>query len=226
MIQKGEKMKRISFILIGIMLLPLAKAYAYDNHDFQVWNTDVEEFKPNKSSRLIFEQEFRWGNNAGDFYYQHYDIGYAYILSKYFNLGGGFRYIKEKKSGVFKDESEPYFLALAYWKLAGFDFSDRTRIEYRYFDYQVNQWRFRNKLDIKFPWKFTRFQIQPLIAEEFFFRFNGIDWNENRLYAGFGFNIIKNLKGELTYMWRTQKSANVCTWNDTNVLSAKLKLAF
>lgn len=216
-----------NIILLSVLLFMASKhAFAYDNHDFQVWNTDVEEFKPNKSSKLIFEQEFRWGDNASQFYYQHYDVGYAYILNKYFNFGGGFRYIRELKSGIWRDENEPYFLALAYWKAAGFDFTDRTRIEYRDYDYQTDHWRFRNKLDIKFPCKFTKLEIQPIIADEFFVKLNGTDLNENRLYAGLAFKIINNLRGELTYMWRTQKTVNTSTWIDTNVLSAKLKYAF
>jgi hypothetical protein len=65
-----------------------------------------------------------------------------------------------------------------------------------------------------------------MIAEEFFFKFNGAVLNENRLYAGLAFNLVKNLKGELCYMLRSTKNSNVCTWSDTNVLSAKLKLSF
>lgn len=219
-------MKKVALVVLGMVLFLAVNAHAYDDGDFQVWNTDVEEVKLNKSSKLIFEQEFRWGDNASDFYYQHYDQGYQYILNKYLSLGGGFRYIKEKKLGKFRDESEPYFAAFTNWDLANFKFSDRTRIEYRYYDYQVSSWRFRNKLDIKFPWKFTKFEIQPMIADEIFFRFNGIDLNENRLYAGFAFTLMKNLKGELTYLFKSNKNTGTCTWYDTNVLSAKLKLAF
>lgn len=203
-----------------------SRTYAFDNHDFQTWNTNVEEVKLNKSSKLMFEEEFRWGDNASDFYYQHYDAGYQYSLTKYLSLGGDYRYVREKKTDKFRPESEPYFAAYANWKLMDFQFSDRTRIEYRYYTYQTDSWRFRNKLDIKFPWKFTKFEIQPLVADEFFFRFNGIDINENRLYGGIGFTMTKNLKGEVSYMWRATKNTGICTWNDTNVLSMKLKLAF
>ena len=213
--------------MIGLTLMLAGRVYAYDNHDFQVWNTDVEEVKLNKNSKLMFEQEFRWGDNASDFYYQHYDAGYQYIFNKYLSLGGGFRYIKEKKTNVWRDESDPYVVAFAYWNPSGFSLSDRVRIEYRYYDYQPDAWRFRNKLDIKFPWKFTRFEFQPIIADEIFTPLNSaINLNENRLYGGIAFTLTKNLKGELTYMWRATKNANICTWTNTNVLSAKLKLAF
>jgi len=220
--KRNRKLKFIVAVLVSFSICP---TYAYDNHDFQVWNTDGEEVKLNKSSKLMFEQEFRWGDNTSEFYYQHYDEGYLYLLNKYFNFGGGLRYIKEKKTDKFRDETEPYLVVFTYWNPAGFNLSNRIRIEYRYFDYQTDSWRFRNKLDIKFPWKFTRFQIQPMLSDEVFFKFNGIDLNENRLYGGFAFTLTKNLKGELCYIFRSTKNPNICTWNDTNVLSVKLKLA-
>jgi len=213
------------FIAAIILVFSICPAYAYDNHDFQVWNTDAEEVRLNKSSKLTFEQEFRWGDNASDFFYQHYDQSYVYLLNKYFNFGGGFRYVKEKKNDKFRDEAEPYFVTFTYWDLAGFKFSDRNRLEYRYFDYQASFWRFRNKLDIKLPWKFTRFEIQPMIADEIFLKLHGINLNENRLYAGFAFSLTRNLRGELCYIFKTSKNSGTCTWNDTNVLNAKLKLA-
>lgn len=86
-------MKRIIFIIIGLVLVLAAKIYAYDDGDFQIWNTDVEEFKINNDSKIALEEEFRWGDNADEFYYHHYDIGFFYNLKKYLNIGGGYRYI-------------------------------------------------------------------------------------------------------------------------------------
>lgn len=217
---------RIAMLVLGLGILALGQVYAYDNHDFQVWNTEAQEFKVNKASKITLEQEFRWGDNARDFYYQHYDVGYFYLLNKYFNFGGGFRYIKNKPADKFRDESSPFFAALMFWDAAGFSFTNRVRIEYRYYDYQKASWRFRNKFDLKFPWKFTRFQIQPIFSDEVLFNFQGFDFNENRLYGGIGFSLTKSLKGEICYMLRGTKNTGVSSWNETNVLSTKLKLAF
>ncbi|MDD5585041.1 MAG: DUF2490 domain-containing protein [Candidatus Omnitrophica bacterium] len=215
-----------TILLTGVLLLFVAKVYSYDAHDFQIWNTEVEEMKLNDSSKLVFDQEFRWGDNASELYYQHYDAGYVYLLNKYFNLGGGFRYVKQKTGDKFRDESEPYIVSFLYAKPFGFDLSNRTRIEYRYFDYQKDSWRFRNKFDMKLPFKFTKFEIQPIFADEVFFKFNGFDFNENRFYAGFVFNLTKNIKGEICYMLRSTKNTLISVWTDTNVLTTKLKLSF
>lgn len=223
---------RLILACLGVFFFGFVnKALAYDNHDFQVWNTEFEELKIDKVSKIVFEQEFRFGNNASVLYYKHFDAGYIHDFNKYVGVGGGFRFInaKGKQNDKFRDESEPYLLIFLYNELAGFKFTDRSRFEYRYFDYQVSSWMYRNKLDIKFPWKFTRFQIQPYIADEAFVRFNGLDANQNRLYGGLGFVLTKNLKGELYYMWQTTKNYSKTTasyWTDINALGTKFKFAF
>jgi hypothetical protein len=204
-------------------------AAAFDNHDFKFWNTEALEWQFKGPNRLVYDQEFRFGDNAGSLYYQHYDLGYLWDLNKFVSLGLGWRFINEKVNDKFRDESEPYLMAYLYAQSAGFKFINRSRLEYRYFDYRANSWRYRNKLDIKFPWEFTRFKIQPYIADEVFVRFNGLDANQNRLYGGLGFVLTKNLKGELFYMWQTTKNYPKTTasyWTDINVLGTKFKYTF
>ena len=65
-----------------------------------------------------------------------------------------------------------------------------------------------------------------MISDEVFFKFNGFEFNENRLYAGFAFNLTENLRGEICYMLRSTKNTLIPSWSDTNVLSTKLKLSF
>lgn len=219
-------MKTRLFLVAGLFIFSVLNAYAYDNHDFQVWNIEAQEFKVSKTSKVTLEEEFRWGNNASDFYYQHYDVGYVYLFNDYFNFSGGYRYVLHKVSDKFRESSQPYLTAFMYWNPAGFNLTNRIRLEYRYYDYQSDTCVFRNKLDVKFPWKFTKFAIQPMIAEEIFFKLNGGVLDENRLSAGLAFNLTRNLKGEICYMLRSAKAANTCVWVESNVLSTKLKLSF
>jgi len=217
--------RKISVIAMSLVMFLTAKLYAYDDGDFQVWNTDVEEIQLNKDLKLAFEQEFRWGGSAKDFYYQHYDLGFFYNLQKYLNVGAGYRHILSKSKGKFLVENDPYITATLLWDLEGFKFDDRSRLEYNHFDYKDDTWRYRNKLTVKAPWKFTKLEIQPFAADEIFILFDdGQRLSENRSTAGLSMNITKNLKGEVYYMFRTVKSG--LKWTDTNVLGTKLKLAF
>jgi len=212
-------------VLIGLMLMLATKAHAYDDHDFQVWNTDTEELKVSKDAKVAFEEEFRWGNNADLFYYHHYDVGFFYNLKKYFNIGGGYRHVYEFKKGKFKLENEPYVTATLLWDLKGLKFEDRSRLEYRYFDYQTDSWRYRNKVTLKLPWKFSKLEIQPYLSDEIFISFSKIDeLNQNRFSSGFSMNLTKNLKAEIYYMLQSAKSSG--KWVDTNVLGTKLKISF
>lgn len=221
----GKMMKKLSFVIIGLILTLSGPAYAYKDGDFQVWNTDVEEFKINNDLKIAAEEEFRWGDNADEFYYHHYDAGVFYNIEKYFNVGAGYRYIYELKRGDFKIENEPYVTAALTWDWKGFKFEDRNRMEYRHFNYQADAGRFRNKLTMKLPWKFTKLELQPYLSDEALIGFGTTNqFNQNRFSSGFSMDLTKHIKGELYYMLQTTKSSGI--WSDVNVAGTKLKIAF
>ncbi len=219
-------MKKAILVLLGLTCLLAARVYAFDDNDFQVWNTDTEEFKVNKDLKVALEEEFRWGDNASQFYYHHYDVGIFYALNKHWSVGGGYRHVYELRKGEFKLENEPYLTATLLLKKQGFILDSRNRLEYRHFDFQDDSWRYRNKFTLKFPWKFTKIEIQPYVADEIFVGLGGgtNEFNQNRLSAGFGMNLTKNIKGEIYYLLQSTKSSDI--WADANVLGTKIKIAF
>ncbi len=217
-------MKINNLLAAGLLLLCTATAYAYKDNDFQVWNTDSEEFKINPDAKIVFEQEFRWGGSAKDFYYQHYDLGFLYTLQKHLNVGAGYRHVLSKPGNKFLVENEPYICATLFWELAGFNFDDRSRLELNHFDYKDDTWTYRNKFTVKAPWKFTQFQIQPYLSDEIFILMDdGQRLNKNRFSAGLGMSLTKNLRAEMYYMLQSSKSLK---WTAANVLGTKLKLLF
>ena len=164
-------MKVTGLSIIALVLILTANAYAYKDGDFQVWNTDTEEFKINNDTKMAFEQEFRWGGSAKDFYYQHYDLGVFYNLQKYLNVGAGYRHVLSKSNNKFLVENEPYITATLLWDISGFKFDDRSRLEYNHFDYKDDTWTYRNKFTVKSPWKLTKLEIQPYVSDEIFILF-------------------------------------------------------
>jgi hypothetical protein len=218
-------MRRIILALI-VALTTAGNIYAYDDHDFQIWNTDSEEFKINKKTKIVLEQEFRWGDNATEFYYQHYDAGIFYDFTKWLNAGGGYRQIYELYKQKFRPDNDPYLTLTLLGELKGFKLDNRSRMEFNDFDYKTDFWRYRNKTTLKFPWKFTKLEIQPFVSEEVFVVFGGLPakFNQNRLSAGLGFNIIKHVKGEVYYMLQSARWNS--TWKESNVLGTKIKISF
>lgn len=217
-------MKRIVMFLVGAFLFLSANAYAYDDGDFQIWNTDVEEFKLKKDLKLAFEEEFRWGDNAREFYYQHYDTGLFYELNKNWSVGAGYRHILNKSKGKFLVENQPYATLTFASQFAGFKYDDRSRFEYNHFDYKDDTGTYRNKLTVKLPWKLTKFEIQPYVSDEIFILFDdGQRLSKNRATAGLAINITKNFKGDIYYMLQSSKSTR---WTKANILGTKFKLVF
>lgn len=219
-------MKKVSFILIGLILMLAGRVYAYDNHDFQVWNTDLEELKINDKAKLVFEEEFRWGDNGSEFYYQHYDAGVFYDLRQWLNVGGGYRQIYDLVKGKFLPCEDPYLTLTLSGVLKGFKFEDRSRMEYNDFDYKDDFWRYRNKFTLRFPWKFTKIEIQPYVSDEVFLPFGGVTakFNQNRFSAGLSMNFMKNLGGDIYYMLQSVKISG--NWINSNVFGTKIKLVF
>ena len=208
-----------------MILFSVGTAYAYRDGDFQVWNTELEEFRINQDAKIAFEQEFRWGGSAKEFYYQHYDVGFFYNLQKYLNVGAGYRHVLAQSKGKYLVENEPYITVTLLWDLVGFKFEDRSRLEYNHFDHRDDTWRYRNKFTIKTSRKFTKLEIQPYLSDEIFILFDdGQRLNTNRFSAGLGLTITKNLKGEIYYMLQDTKNSG--KWTDINVLGTKLKLSF
>ncbi|MCX5701201.1 MAG: DUF2490 domain-containing protein [Candidatus Omnitrophica bacterium] len=219
-------MKKVIFVIIGLSLALAAKTYAYDDHDFQIWNTDSEEYKINKESKIVLEQEFRWGDNASEFFYQHYDIGYFHDLKKWFNVGGGYRQIFELYRSKWQQVNEPYVTMTFSGDVKGFKLSNRSRMEFNDYEHKRDFWRYRNKTDLKLPWKFTKIEIQPYVSDEVFLTFGGLptQFSQNRFCAGFTMNLTKNLKADIYYMLQSVKGTDV--WLDANVLGTKIKLSF
>ncbi len=218
-------MKKALFILLLTALVPVGPSFAYEDGDTQFWNTNVEEIKISEDWKAALEQEFRWGGDISEFYYQHYDLGFSYKVNTHWNLGFGFRYIRTKSNGDWTAENEPYLTAAVSGEAAGFKIEDRSRLEYQQFEGRQDNGRYRNKLTVKLPWKFTRMEIQPFLSEEIFLRFVKEDpFNQNRVSSGLSMKITENFKSEIYYMLQSSKGS--AGWTDANVLGAKFKLSF
>lgn len=219
-------MKKALCMGAGLVFALYVQAFGYDDGDFQVWNTETEEFKINDKLKVALEEEFRWGNNANEFFYHHYDTGVSFSVNKHWSFGTGYRHVYELKRGKFKQENEPYITATLTAPIQNFSFDTRSRLEYRHFSFQPDSWRYRNKCTLKFPWKMTALKIQPYVADEVLMSFaSGTNQlNQNRIACGFGMSLTKAIKGEIYYMLVSSKSAG--KWTDSNVLGTKLKISF
>jgi len=199
-------------------------AHAYEDGDFQIWHTQAQDFSFGKKAHVTMEEEFRYGGDASQFYYQHYQAGLAYDVNKYLGVEADYRQIWDLKNGKFEPEYRPHLNATIKLAAYGFKLSDRNRLEFRYFDDRSTGLRYRNKLTLKYPLTLGGFGFEPYVADEIFADLEGVIIRTNRLYAGMGLDLVKHLKGEVYYLLQSSKKSG--KWTNANVLGLKLKLSF
>lgn len=214
-----------SILLVLFLTVAANKAHAYDNGDFQIWNTDGEDIKIYKNVKYSMEQEYRFGENAHELYYQHYDFGFVYGFDKSLDLGFFYRLVLEKYKKKWREEDMPNVNAtikLDFWK---FKFDDRNRIEYRHFRFKDDSIRYRNKFTLKYPIDFKKIKISPYVSDEIFVVSTGAGFNEDRFFTGIEFELTKYAKADFYYMLKENRTSGD-KWTWANVLGIKAKIVF
>ena len=101
-------MKRIIFsILILVLMLALSanNCLGFEDEGFQWWTSAGGSLRINKDWDVKVQEEIRLGNDGGNLYYHHTDIGFIYSgLADWLELSFNYRHIHEKDS---KDEWRP-----------------------------------------------------------------------------------------------------------------------
>ena len=219
-------MKRLTTAGLSIFLgLSVAlPVFAFEDGDLQLWNTNSIKTKLNKSLKIKVEEELRFGDNISELYYTHTDGGLTYGVNDNLDLGINYRQVFVKIKGEWKEEYRPHANATLKWVGQDLKFSDRSRLEFRMPEGEDDRWRYRNKLSVKFPWKWTDLDIQPYVADEVFIDFDGEKLNRNRLYAGFQMKLIEHLKADIFYLWQASEKSD--KWTSYNVIGIKLKAFF
>jgi len=213
-------------VLAFLIVLGMATAsFAFDDEDFQIWNTVKANWKFADDWKISLEEEFYHGDNVGHMYYQHSDLGVTYSgFAKWFDIGIFYRQIFQKINHDWKPENRPHVDATFKWNLFDFSFSDRSRYEYRGMPNKDNTWRYRNCFKMKSPWKLTKFEIRPYTAYEIFYDSGTSSLNRKRFYHGFTFKVTEKVSADLYYMRQSDDKKDY--WNHTNVFGTRFNINF
>lgn len=218
-------MKRIAVVVTALALLAAVDAHAYEDGDFQIWHTEGQEIAVTKGWKIPVEEEFRYGNNGSEFFYQHYEAGVAYDINKNWAVTGNYRQVYEGEKGKFKPEYRPFIQVIPKWDIWVFKFENRNRLEYRIFDdSRQDTLRYRNRITVRLPLKLDNFEFAPYVANEVFADINGAIVRQNRFSTGVILDLTKNFKAEVYYMVQDKKKSG--RWTDAKILGLKLKVAF
>lgn len=214
--------------LLIVLLICLSACFfvpkVFAENSFEYWNVTGADWEFYKDLKLDVAQEFRFATDGRGFYRTNTDVGLGYSgLTKYLDLGFTYRFILDRTAGAWLAENRIHMDATPKISLYGFDLSSRNRFEYRSRNRQFDGWRYRNKFKIKLPWKLTRFEMQPYVAEEFYIDFHEQKLSRNRIYSGIDFQICKYLAGRIYYIWQIDNRDH---WDTANIFGTDLKISF
>lgn len=244
-------MKKLAKFILALSFVALltGTVYAYDDGDWQYWNTesiegtiiDVGTETLDKVGAKL-EGEWRFGDDVSEFYYQHTDVSLKLkkMFVPWFNFGIAYRQVWEYKhrddvsgGNYWYTEYRPHFDPEVSFKYKGWSIKNRFRVELRYFDEddsgEEDVWRLRNKFSLKPPIKWTKWQITPYIADEIFIEEDSDGIYRNRLYLGLGIGkllSLETLKGDIFFLWQASDNGDNWTDKDVYALGTQIKVHF
>jgi len=162
--------------------------------------------KLNDNSFFVGRANLVTRDGFSDTFFGYVDANYRYTLTGPWSVEVGYRHAFLELGNQWREEYRP-MLSL-YWrgKLAGGKFSNRHRIEWRYFEGNAkDRVRYRNESVWTSLHTITDYQFTPFIAEEFFYDITDSELNINWLTFGISKFWSKGMKWKLGYRLQSQK---------------------
>lgn len=150
---------------------------------------------------------------------------YHVIDSRKEKAGGGHYWEKEHRLAVDVTPS----ITLGGWKI-----SDRSRIAHRDFENSQSFWRYRNRIQVNAPWKWTDWKINPYASWEFFLddgkpskhvRKND-KFDQWRFVTGATAKVTDNLSLNLYYLLQEKKDTTDHDWSANHVVGLNATFSF
>ena len=238
-------MRNFFLILAGLLLFSLS-SFSQTNYDHNVfwgrvvlsdkitdklkWEVYLQSRTQNDSvSKLNI---FKHHQLTSYWFWLHYQVGKDLRLSLtpfcYFNTISlfpqsaetGSRGIKEYRWALQLEQTQ---------KLKYFNFANKYSLEFRYRDLHsagifIPNYRVRYRARIEKPVKKEGRTLSLIFYDEVFLEFgravkgSPAVFNQNRIYAGFSYEIIKNVKFNLGYMYVIQERSSGKAFDDSNVI--------
>lgn len=215
----------LRFCLLSIAVISFIGAL-YAETDTAYWNEESIQGAITDRLSVSIELKYRFKDDAKQHYYTSSGIELNYEFLPWFEAGFGYREIFRQKKTAWQQENRPYAVAAEMWKVGEWKFKNRTKVELREKDAGEGYYRFRDKLTIKTPWKWTSAEINPYVADEVFLeKKERAGFNENRAYAGVGLKLHEHLGLDVYYMYNIE--AEDREWTErTDVIGTELTFSF
>ena len=205
-------MKRLligSALFLGFVTIGNAKPLA---KDFQTWDNltatgSLGIINPDlKNAKYWLEGQGRFGNNSSQFSQGMVRAGLGYTVMDKVSVWLGYAFIPTEEPFAKKPFDEHRIWQQVLWndKFADITLTSRSRLEERFMETGSDVgWRFRQMFKASVP---MAYDFSFVLSDEYFANINktnyGADegFDQNRAFAGIGYNFDKNIKTEIGYM--------------------------
>lgn len=170
--------------------------------------------RSNVATRNDFGQDFLAFTGAG--------IGYA--LTDNWSLRAGYRHVWFRPVRDWLEEDRFYAEGYFARRFAPLRFTSRSRLEFRFYDYQDDELRFRNEFVVEARSPLPGTPLRPYIEEEFFVGGDDGRVEANWLGVGLAWRPMDGVKIKVGYRWNHFRVGN--NWRDRDVLVTGVNLFF
>ncbi len=181
--------------------------------------------KLDDDSALVYRANLVTREGFSDLFFGYVDANYRRKVTGPWSVEVGYRHAFLKLGEHWREEYRP-MLSL-YWrgKLWDGNFSNRHRLEFRYFEGDAkDRIRYRNESVWKSHNKITAYQLTPFVEEEFFIDLTGNELNTNWLTFGISRSWAKGKKWKLGYRLQSQKFNG--EWENRHTLVTGISLFY
>lgn len=233
--------------LAGFLAAP--PLHAYDDGDWQLWVRLAASGSFVGKTTIQLEEETRIGDDMNEYAEQHL-LGFVhYPVADWLKVGAGMRcvfartnrdiYTAKSKDGqttytavpggdhYWRQEDRPTLDLTLSKTLAGWVIEDRNWLEYRMKEGEDDYFRYRNRLQVKSPWKWTRYALNPVASVEPHYsdKDESPDWDRVWYTAGVDAKITKLINAGVYYRLQSDKLADG-SHRDYNILGLMMSLKF
>lgn len=216
----NKKAQYVSLLFLSLSLLGTAQAQPTE--DFQTWGNvtatgSLDFINPNlKNFKYWLEGQGRFGLNTSDFSQAILRPGLGYQINGQASVWLGYAWVPtdEPFAKTAFDENRIWEQFLWSDKFSFGTLTSRSRLEQRFIPMGSDVgWRFRQMLKVSVPMPFAP-DFSFVASDEYFVNLNKTDYgaddgfDQNRAFAGIGYNINKNIKTEIGYMNQYIRRAN------------------
>jgi hypothetical protein len=169
--------------------------------DTQEWN-DVQITVPlNKTVDFILLGTLRIGRNITHPVDERIGFNFSYKVNKYFTLIPGYLHINMRPtSGQQSHEERLSIAGTLTLPKKRFTLTDRNTLERRFRSPQLDATRYRNRLQLEYPFKLQGTQLTFVTSDEVFYDGSLHDWVRNRFLIGVRKTFNKRFATDLYYL--------------------------